>query len=501
MTSSARTWWRDHRRVRSFLSKPGTLTALGWLTFVIIGGLLAPLIAPRDPIAQDLLHPNARFGSSHWLGTDDLGRDVLSRLLYGARVSMQVSFEVVGIALAAALVIGLIAGYRGGSIDSLLMRLIDAGLAFPPLVLALAVVAVLGSGVNNAALALALVFIPGFARFIRGQTLTIKEEAFVEASRSIGSPARRIVIFRVLPNVMTTLVVQICLSLGAALLAESALSFLGLGAQPPEPSWGAMLREAYDTSLFTNPWALVPSGLAIALTVLSFNTVGDGLRDALTGVAHKGRQRRGRQRGLTSVSRPSDPTVFPTPTPTSALLEVRDLTVEMDTDAGPMTVVEGVSFDVGAGRIVGLLGESGCGKTVTSMAILRLLSSPPADIVRGSIRLEGRDLLDTNFEEMRRIRGRDVAMVFQDPLASLDPTFTIGSQMAEAIRLHEKVSKVARAREGSRAVDPGAHSRCRAPIGRLPAPAVRWNASAGHDRHGIVVSPASAHRRRTDDGA
>jgi oligopeptide/dipeptide ABC transporter ATP-binding protein len=439
-SGALRTWWRAHPRVRRMLTRPGTILALAWLTFVIVGGVLAAQLAPHDPNAQDLLHANAGTSAGHWLGTDDLGRDVLSRILHGAAVSMQVTFEVVGIALVVALVIGLVAGYRGGWVDYVLMRLMDAGLAFPPLVLALAVVAVLGSGVDNAAIALALVFIPGFARFIRAQTLAIKEEAFVDASRSIGSTAPRIAIVRVLPNVMTTLIVQIALSLGAALLAESALSFLGLGVQPPDASWGAMLREAYDTSLFTNPWALVPSGLAIALTVLSFNTIGDGLRDSLSGAVSTRRSRRQtRQRGLTTVEVTSMPDDAPNTPP--ALLEVRDLAVEMDTDAGPVTIVEGVSFDVGAGRIVGLLGESGCGKSVTSMAILRLLSSPPARITAGSIKLDGRELLDLSFEQMRRLRGNDVAMVFQDPLASLDPTFTIGSQMVEAIRLHEKIDK------------------------------------------------------------
>jgi peptide/nickel transport system permease protein len=434
-----RAWWRAHPRVRRFLTRPGTVLALLWLAFVIVGGVLAAHVAPHQPNAQDLLHPNAGISGQHWLGTDDLGRDVLSRILHGAGVSMQVTFEVVTIALAVALVIGLVAGYRGGWVDYVLMRLMDAGLAFPPLVLALAVVAVLGSGVDNAAIALALVFIPGFARFIRAQTLAIKEEAFVDASRSIGSKAPRIAIVRVLPNVMTTLIVQIALSLGAALLAESALSFLGLGVQPPDASWGAMLREAYDTSLFTSPWTLVPSGLAIALTVLSFNTIGDGLRDSLTGaVSSRRSRRRTRQRGLTTVDATGR---TPGPVAAPALLEVRDLRVEMATDGGDITIVEGVSFDVGAGRIVGLLGESGCGKSVTSMAILRLLSSPPARITAGSIRLDGRELLDLSFEEMRRIRGNEIAMVFQDPLASLDPTFTIGSQMVEAIRLHEKVSK------------------------------------------------------------
>jgi peptide/nickel transport system permease protein len=432
--------------VRRFASRPGTILAISWLAFVIVGGLLASRLAPHPPNAQDLLHPNAGISGDHWLGTDDLGRDVLSRILHGAAVSMQVTFEVVGIALVIALVIGLVAGYRGGWVDYVLMRLMDAGLAFPPLVLALAVVAVLGSGVDNAAIALALVFIPGFARFIRAQALAIKEEPYVDASRAIGSTAPRIAIVRVLPNVMTTLIVQIALALGGALLAESALSFLGLGVQPPQASWGAMLREAYDTSLFTNAWALVPSGLAIALTVLSFNTIGDGLRDALSGAVSTRRKGKTRQRGLTTVEQATSGSTIPE---SSALLEVRDLRVEMDTDLGPVTIVDGVSFDVHAGRIVGLLGESGSGKSVTSMAILRLLSSPPARITGGSVRLDGRELLDLSFEAMRRVRGNDIAMVFQDPLASLDPTFTIRSQMVEAIRLHEKVGKEEAARRAA----------------------------------------------------
>ena len=160
---------------------------------VTVAAIFAPWIAPDDPNAQNLSDTNAGISASHWLGTDDLGRDVLSRLIYGARISMQITFETVAIALVLALVIGLVAGFRGGRIDYLLMRGADAGLAFPPLILALAVVAVLGSGVNDVALAFALVFAPGFARFIRGQTLAIKEEAFVEASTSIGTPPTRIV--------------------------------------------------------------------------------------------------------------------------------------------------------------------------------------------------------------------------------------------------------------------------------------------------------------------
>lgn len=444
--------WGDHRRMVKFFTRIGVAVSLGWLVLVTVAAIFAPWIAPYDPNAQDLSNTYEGISSAHWLGTDDLGRDVLSRLIYGSRISMQITFETVAIALVLALVIGLVAGFRGGRTDYLLMRGADAGLAFPPLVLALAVVAVLGSGVNDISLAFAIVFAPGFARFIRGQTLAIKEESFVEASTSIGTPPTRIVLSRILPNVLTGLAVGIAIALGAALLTSSGLSFLGLGPPPPAASWGSMLEEAYNTALFTHPWSLVPSGLVIALTVLAFNSLGDAMRDTVSGATTKGRHHGARtQRGLTAVSDTAEvEAARPTDRPEregSALLEVRGLCIEFDSEAGPIRVVDEASFDVKRGQIVGLVGESGCGKTVSSLAILRLLSSPPARIVGGSIRFDGRELLEADFNEMRRIRGREISMVFQDPLASLDPSFTIGSQLMEAIRLHEKLSRsAARAR-------------------------------------------------------
>jgi oligopeptide/dipeptide ABC transporter ATP-binding protein len=211
-----------------------------------------------------------------------------------------------------------------------------------------------------------------------------------------------------------------------------------------------MLEEAYNTALFTHPWSLVPSGLVIALTVLAFNTLGDAMRDTVSGVTTKGRHRRSRtQRGLTAVSRPAEVarTGAGIEDEPVVLLEVRGLCIEFDSEAGPVRVVDEASFEVARGQIVGLVGESGCGKTVSSLAILRLLSSPPAHIVGGSIRFDGRELLDADFNELRRIRGREISMVFQDPLASLDPSFTIGNQLMEAMQLHEKLSRsAARAR-------------------------------------------------------
>ena len=445
------------RKLRLFLAQRGAMVALVWIVFLILVAILAPLVTWHDPISQNLLNTFARPSWSHPLGTDDLGRDVLSRLVYGARVSLQVSFEVVGIALAFAIPIGIYAGYRGGQVDNVLMRFMDAGLSFPPLVLALAIAGVLGPGLNNAVLAISAVFVPSFVRLIRGQTLAIREEPFIEASRSLGTPVFVIALRRVLPNVLSALMVQISLSLGGALLAEAALSFLGLGVQPPEPSWGSMLQEAYNTGLFSHPWSLVIPGVAIALTVLAFNALGDGLSAAFHGLERKGHRLRGpttRGRGLTAVTAPGpigemDPSVVPVALPASMgsrrtecpVLTIENLCVEVATPDGPVSVVEDVSLEIEAGETLGLVGESGSGKSVTSLAVMRLLPSPPFSIVRGSVRLEGCEVLGLGFEEVRQLRGQRMSMIFQDPMTSLNPALTVGFQLSEAIRTHDRTSR------------------------------------------------------------
>ena len=325
---------------------------------------------------------------------------------------MQVTFETVGLALVLALVIGLVAGFRGGWLDYVLMRGADAGLAFPPLVLALAVVAVLGSSINDTALALAIVFAPGFARFVRGQTLAIREESFVEASTSIGSSPTRIVLVRVLPNVMTGLVVGVAIALGSALLAESGLAFLGLGPPPPAASWGGMLARGVQHVTLHPPVVPGPGRThhrphRARLQHDRRLPAGHDQRghDRSTSPARRqAATRHHRGRPSDSARERSDAGAAET-SGIAALLEVRDLCVEFDTDAGRVRVVDNVSFDVGAGKIVGLVGESGCGKTVSSLAILRLLPSPPAQIVEvpsastGTISRHG-------FDELRRIRAR-----------------------------------------------------------------------------------------------
>jgi peptide/nickel transport system permease protein len=216
----------------------------------------------------------------HWLGTDEVGRDVLSRVIWGARASLSAGLVSVGIALGIGVPLGLLAGYAGGWIDAVLSRIVDAMLAVPFLILAIALAAFLGPSLSNAMIAIGVTATPIFVRLTRGQTLAAKVEDYVEAARAIGNPPWRIALRHILPNILPSLLVQATLSIAAAIIAEAALSFLGLGQQPPAPSWGSMLNAA-QRFLTNAPWMAIWPGLAIFLTVLSFNLVGDGLRDAL----------------------------------------------------------------------------------------------------------------------------------------------------------------------------------------------------------------------------
>lgn len=250
------------------------------LALVVTAALLGELAAPYDPVRVDV--PQRLLGPSleHPFGTDNFGRDVFSRVIVGARVSLQVGFIAVGISLLFGVLIGLVAGYYSGALDSVLMRTMDVLFAFPFVLLAIAILAALGPGITNAMIAIGIVYTPIFARIARGSTLTVKEDVFVTAARSIGASDARVIRRHVLPNVVAPLIVQTSLSLAFAILAEAALSFLGLGVQPPDPAWGRMLAEGRQF-VRQAPWMGIFPGLAIFFTVMSFNFVGDGLRDAL----------------------------------------------------------------------------------------------------------------------------------------------------------------------------------------------------------------------------
>lgn len=265
--------------------------ATSFLVIVIAIAVLAPWVSRYSPSEQDVIEVLKGPSGAHWLGTDDLGRDVWSRLVYGARVSMQASFIAVGIGLLLGVPVGLIAGYRGGWVDTVLMRVVDTLLSFPAIVLAIGITAALGPGLTNAMIAVGVVFSPSIARVMRGQVLATKERLFVDASVTFGTPSWKIIVRHIVPNAIQPVVIQATFLLGLALLAEASLSFLGLGVQHPDPSWGIMLRRAAQF-ISRAPNHVYAPGLAIALTVLAFNALGDSLRDALDPVASTRRRLR-----------------------------------------------------------------------------------------------------------------------------------------------------------------------------------------------------------------
>ena len=250
------------------------------LVLLIAAALFAPVVAPYDPLGQNLdqdLIPRSR---EHWLGTDKLGRDILSRIIYGGRISLLVGITTVALSLAIGVVIGSLSGYFGGWIDQMLMRLVDILMAFPGILLAIAFTAVLGPGLNHVILALCLIGWTGYARLVRGEILSLRERDFIQAARSLGCRPKRIILRHLLPNLLPPLLIQSTFGLAAAIVAEGSLSFLGLGVEPPTPSWGAMLNDGRQFLLVAPHLTMYP-GLALMLTVLALNLVGDALQERL----------------------------------------------------------------------------------------------------------------------------------------------------------------------------------------------------------------------------
>jgi ABC-type dipeptide/oligopeptide/nickel transport system permease subunit len=266
--------WRRFRRSRL------GLVGLGLVLALVFTAAAAPWVAPKDPAQQRLVDKRARPGAKYLLGADEFGRDILSRVIYGTRVALVVGVVAVGIAVGAGLALGSLAGFAGGWVDAVVMRLCEVLLAFPYLLLAIAVVSALGPGVVNTTLAVGVWGTPTVTRLVRGVVLVLRETEYVHAARALGTPAVRIVARHVIPNVLPTVIVYATLFMAQAILVEAALSFLGLGVQPPTPSWGLMIATGRDYLIVAPHVATIP-GLAIMLAVLGFNLLGDGLRDAL----------------------------------------------------------------------------------------------------------------------------------------------------------------------------------------------------------------------------
>jgi peptide/nickel transport system permease protein len=269
---------RRSQRLR-WLGNPVGLVGAAIILLTSVAAIAAPVLAHYDPASQAarrLLAPSA----DHWMGTDQLGRDTFSRIVYGARVSLEVGIIAVGIALVVGTLLGLVSGYYGGRMDDVLMRLVDVMSAFPSLVLAIVIAGLVGPSRNNAMIAIGVVYAPAFARVVRGAVLAVRAEPYIESARVVGARDWHTIRLHILPNILAPLIVMVSVYLSQAILSEAALSFLGLGTQPPEPSWGGMLSTARQY-MELSPWMAIFPGLAIMIVVMGFNFLGDGLRDIL----------------------------------------------------------------------------------------------------------------------------------------------------------------------------------------------------------------------------
>lgn len=266
--------WRRSRRT------PGLLIGAAIILTIVVAAICAPLITHADPLAQNLAMQTAPPSPAHPLGTDKLGRDIFARIVYGSRISLRIGFLSVGLAIAGGTFVGAIAGYAGGIADGVLMGAMDLMLAFPSIILAIGITTILGPSIENLMLAIGIVYVPQYARLARSGVLAVKGREYVEAARAVGASDAAIVIRQILPNVVAPLLAQATLGIATAELEAAGLSYLGLGARPPAPEWGAMLNDARDYWL-SAPWALVFPGLAITTIALGFNLLGDGLRDVL----------------------------------------------------------------------------------------------------------------------------------------------------------------------------------------------------------------------------
>jgi peptide/nickel transport system permease protein len=437
---------------RRAFRRPLVIISAAWVVILCGATALASVLAPYDPLAQDLNHPLSGPTSAHLLGTDELGRDMLSRLLHGGG-SLLVVALVALVAVSTAYLIGvscgLVVGYRGGRLEVVASFVVNVLFSIPALVIVLAVAV----ATNNNLLLISLVFgvllSGGIFRIVQSTTQVARSLLYVDAARVATLPRRRILARHILPNILPPLIVQAFILYSGALIFLASVSFLGLGFSPESPSWGQLIQDA-TKNIRMAPWLMVATGAPLIATALALNFIGAALLDALP-TATRGKllaPRRRRARGRRAV--PATAPYVPVPGGDDAVLIVEDLTVAFpEPDGRLQPVVDGVSLAVRRGETLGLVGESGCGKTMTALGILGLVP-PPGVIVGGHVVLDGVDLVAQDERAMTRIRGAKVTFVSQEPMVALDPCMTVGGLLREPIRAHTELDRAAtrgRARE------------------------------------------------------
>jgi peptide/nickel transport system permease protein len=417
--------------VRRFQLSPMGIVGIAMVLLTVIVAIFAPLIAPYDPYEtvrvtiMDIYQPPSAL---HWLGTDDGGTDVFSALVYGSRVSLIVGFAAAFIALVVGGALGLIAGYYrklGGAI----MRVTDFFLVIPDLALLIVIVAVIGPSLGNIILVIGLLGWTTTARLVRSQTLSVRERGYVRRARAVGASDFHILSRHVFPLVLPLMLANTVLVISLSILSESTLAFLGLG-DPLLISWGKMLNVAFTRGAVSAGawWALLPPGLAIVWVVLGTTLFGTALEELFN--PKLTRHHLEKERPLKDL-----PPALPPPKP-ELLVSVRGLSVGYDSPGGVLTAVEDVGFELRRGEVLGLVGESGCGKTTAVMGALRLLP-PSGRVTAGEVFFEGMDLTRLEADELRDLRWKRLAVVFQGAMNALNPVRRVGDQITEAIRLHE----------------------------------------------------------------
>lgn len=437
--------------------------AVGFLLLLILAAALSPLISPDDPLATGT--PVQPPSGEHLMGTDSVGRDVLSRILHGARASLLIGLCATGVALVVAALLGSFAATAARIPSEILMRVLDVIMSFPGIALAAVFVAVFGTSLPVLILAIAFLYVPQLARVVRANVLAQLGEDYVAASQVMGASTGGILITHVARNCLAPILVFTTVLVADAIVFEASLSFINAGVQPPNPSWGNIIAEGKAVLLAGYWWPTFFPGVAILLTVLSLNILSEGLTDALasprvthtvdvdaderavetaaTGDADPGEVLGAVDRSTTDhvlaeslrrlrtaeLARPARTGIDRAAAP---VLEVRDLHVSFPEAHGDVDIVDGVSFTVRPGETMGLVGESGSGKSVTSLAVMGLL--PRTAKVSGEVLLDGVHLLELDARRLNELRGHDVAMIYQDALSSLNPSMLIRSQMAQLTR-------------------------------------------------------------------
>ncbi|MGW6457913.1 dipeptide/oligopeptide/nickel ABC transporter permease/ATP-binding protein [Streptomyces sp. NPDC055078] len=446
MTSPVQTTTESARAVRApalwhrVLRKPVALASLAFLASVTLSSLAASWIAPYDPLEPDPAAILAGPSADHLLGTDTLGRDVLSRLLYAGDSALGLALVAVGVAVLLAVPVGVFAGLAGGWADAVTTRVADVLLAVPGIVVLLMVLALFDQNMAAAMTALGMIFAPGLLRVTRGAAISVSREPYIAAARVSGLNQAQIAFRHVLPRVVGPVLVNLSVIAGSALLTQTGLNFLGLGVNPPSPSWGGMVADA-STAMELNRWLLVPTGGIVALSVIALVLLGDAVRDA-TAERWSG-ERDHRRRAAPPAPQPDHTPDRPPPAPGAAgpddpVIRVENLTVALPSRraaGGWDVVVQNVSFSLGRGETIGLVGESGCGKTLTCLALLDLLPAG-GRVTGGRVTIGGVDTGTMTARDRARLRGSTVAFISQDPMAALDPNFTVGNQIGEAVHVH-----------------------------------------------------------------